>query len=478
MYPSPADSHGRPTPVSHLPRGFAFPGPPLAQAAGPYSVPQLAPPAEIDPFYNPSMHPSRASEKKSKSKKADGKQPTFLTKLYAILEQPEYHHIIRWDEAGETIIIERPDELAQKIYGWMRKVSLRHVERGIVDPDASTWSHPFLKRDSKKEEILGFKRRVPPRPSQAQRHLAAVGGLSPLTDDGGEYSSPNNPYRHLIPDYEEGMTYIDTPPPSHNQHHFPPLSASYEQYEIGHMLPPSRPIPIEMKGFDIQNDPFYYPSIGGVPQSAPPTSQGFDHEYAIERGHARTRSVQGEPPSATLGSPVSASFAGQGWGGAEPFRSPDLIAAYNPDDATTWARRGQATFGTAPFPSTALGPAGTGNESIDYASMRPPAAIYAHDEAAQGASMSTPPHGWTGAVWSGRPFWHTPTKSERHDQVAPYDVHHGQAAVPGGVIRGVGGPSRLSLDSLGESASTFASASEASVQRAPSADSALERGSI
>lgn len=100
-------------------------------------------------------------------------------------EQPEYahvscttlrhlhslHQIIRWDEAGEVIIIEKPDELAEKIlplvyrqsrfasfsrqlnvsfhengvlsslqiYGFMRKVSLRHVDRGICDPDASTW---------------------------------------------------------------------------------------------------------------------------------------------------------------------------------------------------------------------------------------------------------------------------------------------------------------------------------------------------
>jgi hypothetical protein len=31
------------------------------------------------------------------------------------------------------------DAADAKIYGFMRKVSLRHVDRGICDPDASTW---------------------------------------------------------------------------------------------------------------------------------------------------------------------------------------------------------------------------------------------------------------------------------------------------------------------------------------------------
>lgn len=60
-------------------------------------------------------------------------QATFLTKLYAcvplflsrlgeidatvaitisLLERPENHHMIRWDPAGEHIIVERPEQLA------------------------------------------------------------------------------------------------------------------------------------------------------------------------------------------------------------------------------------------------------------------------------------------------------------------------------------------------------------------------------
>ncbi|KIY49541.1 hypothetical protein FISHEDRAFT_6713, partial [Fistulina hepatica ATCC 64428] len=49
------------------------------------------------------------------------------------------------------------------IYGWMRKVNLRNVDPAIDDPDASTWSHPTLNRNSPPEVVANFKRRVPPR---------------------------------------------------------------------------------------------------------------------------------------------------------------------------------------------------------------------------------------------------------------------------------------------------------------------------
>jgi hypothetical protein len=99
---------------------------------------------------------------------------------FSLLERPENHHMIRWDPAGEHIIVERPEQLAlhvlpsiyrqsrfasfsrqlnvkyffcfplsvhlsltfpssSKIYGFMRKVNLRNVDPAIDDPDASTW---------------------------------------------------------------------------------------------------------------------------------------------------------------------------------------------------------------------------------------------------------------------------------------------------------------------------------------------------
>ncbi|KAI0721863.1 HSF-type DNA-binding-domain-containing protein [Cerioporus squamosus] len=142
--------------------------------------------------------PTHSSPRESQSPKADNAsapkqdgapqqqpakpQATFLTKLYALLERPENHHMIRWDPAGEHIIVERPEQLALhvlpsvyrqsrfasfsrqlNIYGFMRKVNLRNVDPAIDDPDASTWSHPTLNRHSPPEVVANFKRRVPPR---------------------------------------------------------------------------------------------------------------------------------------------------------------------------------------------------------------------------------------------------------------------------------------------------------------------------
>ena len=72
----------------------------------------------------PSKSPSDHHPPKSDAKP----QATFLTKLYAyvlsltpsppltstksLLERPENHHMIRWDPAGEHIIVERPEQLA------------------------------------------------------------------------------------------------------------------------------------------------------------------------------------------------------------------------------------------------------------------------------------------------------------------------------------------------------------------------------
>lgn len=36
----------------------------------------------------------------------------YITLSYSLLERPENHHMIRWDPAGEHIIVERPEQLA------------------------------------------------------------------------------------------------------------------------------------------------------------------------------------------------------------------------------------------------------------------------------------------------------------------------------------------------------------------------------
>ncbi|OBZ77061.1 hypothetical protein A0H81_03562 [Grifola frondosa] len=125
-------------------------------------------------------------------------QATFLTKLYALLERPENHHMIRWDPAGEHIIVERPEQLALhvlpsvyrqsrfasfsrqlNIYGFMRKVNLRNVDPAIDDPDASTWSHPTLNRHSPPEVVANFKRRVPPRLPKPRKRDNDVPSIPP-----------------------------------------------------------------------------------------------------------------------------------------------------------------------------------------------------------------------------------------------------------------------------------------------------------
>ncbi|KAH8824729.1 HSF-type DNA-binding-domain-containing protein [Flagelloscypha sp. PMI_526] len=158
-------------------------------------------------------------------------QATFLTKLYALLERPENHHMIRWDPAGEHIIVERPEQLALhvlpsiyrqsrfasfsrqlNIYGFMRKVNLRNVDPAIDDPDASTWSHPTLNRHSPPEVVANFKRRVPPRlpkprkrdtsESQAIPPPRSATGISPpppLNIPNPSNGGPGNPGGKLTP---------------------------------------------------------------------------------------------------------------------------------------------------------------------------------------------------------------------------------------------------------------------------------------
>ncbi|WVQ78480.1 hypothetical protein IAT38_000566 [Cryptococcus sp. DSM 104549] len=426
---------------------------------------------DADPYYNPAVgvqhahahghghggHGHRPQGKKKSAKKAEGKQPTFLTKLYSLLSQPEYGHIIRWDEPGEAIIIENPEELADKIlpvvyrqsrfasfsrqlniYGFNRKLSLRNVERGICDPDASTWSHPFLRRDSTKDEILSFKRRVPPRPSQAQKRRMSMedAGLSPTSSERSlEFHSPPDAYQHhLLPDVDEDKPFVFAPRGNYwagpdgggmgvggpggvvglQAHAGYTAAAEYDQHgeiiapngqaggnpfdfrvddrattprrmavEIRHTHGPSHlhmphapsyahahghahshshgghghlqtprqmPLPLQSSLFPPRN----IQDI--VPQSAPAMATSFSLPVRVLQDHARTRSVQGEPPSAMLFSPIGGDGGvGREWGEVpEPLNSAsapkessgeldgggDGGPTCNPRDAATWAARG------------------------------------------------------------------------------------------------------------------------------------------
>ncbi|CAA7259526.1 unnamed protein product [Cyclocybe aegerita] len=148
--------------------------------------------------HDPPPSPSKSSDHQPPKSEAKP-QATFLTKLYALLERTENHHMIRWDPAGEHIIVERPEQLALhvlpsiyrqsrfasfsrqlNIYGFMRKVNLRNVDPAIDDPDASTWSHPTLNRHSPPEVVANFKRRVPPRlPKPRKRDAQEQSSIPP-----------------------------------------------------------------------------------------------------------------------------------------------------------------------------------------------------------------------------------------------------------------------------------------------------------
>ncbi|KIJ56566.1 hypothetical protein M422DRAFT_22727 [Sphaerobolus stellatus SS14] len=146
--------------------------------------------------HSPEQRESSPAKQNDPPKSESKPQATFLTKLYALLERPENHHMIRWDAAGDHIIVEKPEQLALhvlpsiyrqsrfasfsrqlNIYGFMRKVNLRNVDPSIDDPDASTWSHPTLNRHSPAEVVANFKRRVPPRlpkPRKRQDEMSSL----------------------------------------------------------------------------------------------------------------------------------------------------------------------------------------------------------------------------------------------------------------------------------------------------------------
>ncbi|OCF36374.1 hypothetical protein I316_01621 [Kwoniella heveanensis BCC8398] len=424
-----------PPPLSHHPREFPYPPPFLHGRSGDLPLPQhqTADKAystvnvgrrmtyhdassggdETDPYFNPVMvAPQRQQRKGKGSKKVEGKQPTFLTKLYG--DQPEYNHIIRWDETGEAIIIENPEELADKIlpvvyrqsrfasfsrqlniYGFNRKLSLRHIERGICDPDASTWSHPFLKRDSTKAQILSFKRRVPPRPSQAQKRRMSMSfqdeGLSPTSSEHSvDFHSPPDAYQHhLLPDVDEEKPIFFPPPPRESIVSQPPYAApdyyAFEQASPGavefdygtpgpgrlSLTMPQCPYDPSRGGLKLEDPSLFHHNFGSkiheglAPQSAPANTSSFPIPIKVTQQHVRTRSVQGEPPSAMLYSP-SSPYNTESWlsgevpeplhGGAsfgvkrEPsdvqHRGLDGGPTFDANDASTWARRGFADLTT------------------------------------------------------------------------------------------------------------------------------------
>ncbi|KAJ7047532.1 HSF-type DNA-binding-domain-containing protein [Mycena alexandri] len=265
---------------------------------------------------SPSKSPDQQPQKQETKPQA-----TFLTKLYALLERAENHHMIRWDPQGEHIVVERPEQLALhvlpsiyrqsrfasfsrqlNIYGFMRKVNLRNVDPAIDDPDASTWSHPTLNRHSPPEVVANFKRRVPPRlPKPRKRDVQDSPSIPPPRSAIGM-----GPVPLTVPS--------SVGPSSHKSGHigrargfsapgaFPPImqgsggwsSGGYARQALPPLTVPSDPPHLSHGGMGYHHSP--HPLNPLTPSDDSPTSPAFNsmpsysnssqqYPYSVEQNH-------------------------------------------------------------------------------------------------------------------------------------------------------------------------------------------------
>lgn len=205
-------------------------------------------------------------------------------------------------------------------------------------------AHPFLRRDSSREDIISFKRRVPPRPSQAKRRMSIPEEVvSPISDSSASFDSPPEGFTrssYIESDDETRpmpMAFptlypvrVMTPPPliEHGQLGSPFVAESVkEQHDSDTINDPA-----QIFRFNLD------PNHSGVPQTAPAGANVFGMPIRIHQDSFRTRSVQGEPPSATLFSPTSP-LAQESWL-PEMEMSEGMVKAEPTDGENgTWMRR-------------------------------------------------------------------------------------------------------------------------------------------
>ncbi|KAJ1310891.1 hypothetical protein OPQ81_009406 [Rhizoctonia solani] len=379
-------------------------------------------------------------------------QATFLTKLYALLERPEYQSMIRWDTAGEQIIVERPEQLALhvlpsiyrqsrfasfsrqlNIYGFMRKVNLRNVDPAIDDPDASTWSHPTLNRNSPPEVVANFKRRVPPRlPKPRKRDQLDMSRVGPGSlAPGLTVPSSTHPMSlgmaqgtaHLQP-AGQPQPYYNVPPPqkwggASYGGSLPPLTvpgehsygSSYGRHiddphasPYGHsgQYPPhhsSQQLPV------LRDPAFQYPGYGtGAPGSGADTSSWsfLPPASSLTSGHSGSLSSLLNP-SANSGSYARPPSSG-GFGHGSPDSRPNT--GYSVASSVSSIGGGGYDAGEQnPF---ALRPTTVGGRDDSGRPLTPTSA----GGVRPGSSKGNPPGASSLSIRNGRP--------RRHSQVSPY----------------------------------------------------------
>ncbi|KAI0650031.1 HSF-type DNA-binding-domain-containing protein [Trametes meyenii] len=353
-------------------------------------------------------------------------QATFLTKLYALLERPENHHMIRWDPAGEHIIVERPEQLALhvlpsvyrqsrfasfsrqlNIYGFMRKVNLRNVDPAIDDPDASTWSHPTLNRHSPPEVVANFKRRVPPRLPKPRKRDNDVPQIPPPRSAIGMGHVPLSvPAGDLSP-YKGGRARGFSAPGS-----FTPLSqpgaagwgASYPRATLPPLTVPE-------------------PSL---------SSHGSMYSHSSHTLHPVTPSEDTQPASAFS----SMSYASSG---RESMMLPSPTSQYQySDQQGTWFQsNGASTAHSSGSLSSLLNPSSNMNGSYSSSSRPQPAAINtytssypqmgrSHHSAGPVSPDSRPTSGYSASSMSSLPTPYEDSShfSSHHDYSRPGSGHH------------------------------------------------------
>lgn len=262
----------------------------------------------------------------------------------------------------------------------MRKVSLRHVEKGIVDPDASTWctsgyvpapaqlliqiAHNFLRRDSSKDELINFKRRVPPRPSQATRGRNDLPNPAEIEYGSDPYSSPDAYHQHLFDEQQQQQQY------AHGH-------AGFQSGGYQHTLPPPsgllasplpmmdriRPAPIAISSFSqmgASEQPHF--QAQSLPQTAPLSNTLMS--TPVTRGHNRTRSYQCNSPlnpNANLTQNIMCNTPTMTASPHSHTHSKSLSASckplYNPLDPSSWAKRGYTDFDGNPVQVSSSVPA-------------------------------------------------------------------------------------------------------------------------
>lgn len=180
-------------------------------------------------------------------------------------------------------------------------------------------------------------------------------GLSPTSSE-ASFASPERHQHHYLQDLDEEKPAIFPSPPDHTMpldEEVSPTSMPKEHmyhfdYHSNMLHRPMAPNSIALPA--VPASMFHPPTNflldrhqpsfpGDIPASAPAHIANFAPDLRIAQGHIRTRSVQGEPPSATLFSPTS-TLPPPAWNTHGASVGEDAATEYGLGHPTEWLKRG------------------------------------------------------------------------------------------------------------------------------------------